>query len=82
MWADHCSSKLILQKRLRKDEAVRGNLLDCRKNFVWIEVRSKWQSGSIFGDDMNGALIGNGCFGNKTVVLWEIQPDLSRKINT
>ncbi len=61
--------------------AVGGNLLDCREDFIWIEVRSKWQSGNIFGNDMKGVLIGNGCFGDETVVPWEIRPDLSRKIN-
>ncbi len=81
MRTDHCSNKPILQKRLRKDVAVRGNLLDCHMDFVWIEVRSKWQSGRILGNGMNNVLIGNGCFGDETVMLGENQPDLCRKIN-
>jgi hypothetical protein len=69
-------------KEARKHKDCLGNPLDCSiGKALEIEMRTKWQSGLVYGDIAKSVLMGNHRIGDEPAMLWEILPDQSRKIN-
>ena len=83
----YCDTKgiLLFETLLAKEASSKsicwGNLLDCLlQGTAGIAVRTKWRSGSAYGNIAAQNLNGNSPNGDVWVFYGEILPDLSRKV--